>query len=110
MMQLKYRNFGTHESMVVNQTIDGQGNIPNTLGIVPTNEAAAVRWYELRTSSAGANDWSIYQQGTYMPQSLSAASEVDLQHRWMGSVAMDKFGNIALGYTHRFYPWILFST
>ena len=50
---------------------------------------AGVRWYEIRRDSAG--NYSLYQQGTYAPN--------DGVHRWMGSVAQDKKGNIALGYS-----------
>ncbi len=77
MWRLQYRHFGTHEAMVVNHTVDANGQ-----------DLAGIRWYELRRSPGGA--WSIFQQGTYSPDST---------HRWMGSVAMDRDGNIALGYT-----------
>lgn len=78
MHRLQYRNFGDHETMVVNHTVnaDGAGH-------------AGVRWYELRRP-AGSPNWSLYQQGTFAP---------DAAHRWMGSIAMDKAGNIALGYS-----------
>ncbi len=75
MFSLQYRDFGTHKSMVTNHTVD-----------VGTNHAG-IRWYELRNSGGG---WSIFQQGTYAP---------DNDHRWMGSIAMDGMGNIALGYS-----------
>jgi hypothetical protein len=77
MWRLQYRNFGTHEAMVVNHTVDVNGQ-----------DLAGIRWYELRRSPGGA--WGIFQQGTYSPDST---------HRWMGSVAMDRDGNIALGYS-----------
>ena len=96
MMQLKYRNFGSFEVLVVNQTIDISGSIPAVLGFVPTKEAAGIRWYELRKSGPS---WAIYQQGTFAPQPLGATAENQLLHRWMGSAAMDKNGNIALGYS-----------
>jgi uncharacterized repeat protein (TIGR01451 family) len=96
MMQLKYRNFGTYEAMVFNQTIDVSGSIPTVLDITPAGEVAGIRWYELRKS--GAN-WAIEQQGTFAPQPLGATAEDQLIHRWMGSAAMDKYGNIALGYS-----------
>jgi hypothetical protein len=76
MYRLQYRNFGSYEAMVTNHTVDVDGA-----------DRAGVRWYELRKS--GAN-WGIYQQGTYSP---------DSNNRWMGSVAMDKAGNISLGYS-----------
>ena len=47
-----------------------------------------MRWYELRRTNGA---YSLYQQGTYAP--------ADGVHRWMGSIAMDKHGNMALGYS-----------
>jgi uncharacterized repeat protein (TIGR01451 family) len=79
MHRLQYRNFGGHQAMVVNQTVDATTDNTNRAG---------VRWYELRNTGAG---WSIYQQGTYAPN--------DGAHRWMASAAMDGKGNIAIGYT-----------
>lgn len=75
MYRLQYRNFGTHEAMVLNHTVDVGGGV------------AGIRWYELRDNGGG---WSIQQEGTYSP---------DNDHRWMGSIAMDGNGNIALGYS-----------
>jgi len=46
-----------------------------------------VRWYELR--SPGGTP-TVFQQSTFAPDST---------FRWMGSIAMDKQGNIALGYS-----------
>jgi hypothetical protein len=77
MWRLQYRNFGTHETLVVNHTIDVTGQ-----------DQAGIRWYELRRSAG--NPWSIFQQGDHAP---------DATHRWMGSAAMDSAGNIALGYS-----------
>ncbi len=76
MYRLQYRNFGTYESLVVNQTVD-----------VDATDHAGIRWYELRNPGAAP---FIYQQGTYAP---------DANHRWMGSAAMDGSGNIALGFS-----------
>lgn len=70
-----YRNFGTHQALVVSHSV----NVGSTVG---------VRWYEVRISNTGVA--SIYQQGTYTP---------DSSYRWMPSIAMDKVGNIALGYS-----------
>lgn len=74
MYRLAYRNLGDHESLVVNQSV----TVGNTIG---------VRWYELRLS--GGNP-TVYQQSTYSP---------DATYRWMGSIAMDQDGDIALGYS-----------
>ena len=76
MQRLQYRNFGDHESMVVCQTVNaGSGR-------------AGMRWYEFRNTGSG---WSIYQQGTYAPN--------DGLYRWMGSIAINADGDIALGYS-----------
>jgi hypothetical protein len=75
MYRLQYRNFGTHESLVVNHTVDADDT-----------DHAGVRWYEVRNPGTLP---VIYQQGTYAP---------DLDHRWMGSAAMDSAGNIGLGF------------
>ena len=76
MWRLQYRNFGDHQALVTNQTVNSGNN------------TAALRWYELR--STGTN-WSIHQQNTFAP--------ADTAYRWMGSAAMDGVGNIALGYS-----------
>jgi hypothetical protein len=77
MYRAQYRNFGTYQAMVLNHTVDAGNNV------------AGIRWAELRkTPSTG---WSLYQTGTFAP--------ADGVHRWMGSIAMDKVGNIALGYS-----------
>jgi PKD repeat protein len=78
MFRLQYRNFGTHETLVTNHTVDANGL-----------DRAGIRWYELR--KAGAN-WNIHQQGTYAPAA-------DGHHRWMGSAAMNGAGDIALGFS-----------
>jgi len=95
MMQLKYRNFGAFQAMVFNQTIDVSESISTRLGFTPAHEVAGIRWYELRKAGAG---WTIYQQGTYAPQPRDAATEDRLLHRWAGSAAIDKNGDIVLGY------------
>lgn len=75
MFRLAYRNFGDHEALVFNQTIEA------------AEDQAAVRWYELRKT--GDDPWSIYQQNTFAP---------DGNHYWIGSAAMDRAGNMGLVY------------
>jgi hypothetical protein len=99
MMQLKFRVIRPGDfRMVVNQTIDVSGTIPRVLPITPVHEVAGIRWYELQ-KTVRSGHWSIRQQGTYAPQPLTATQEINLLHRWMGSIAIDRFGNIALGYS-----------
>src|SRR5438067_405083 len=75
--RLAYRNFKTYETMVTNQSVEAAPGV------------AGVRWYEVRRDALGA--YSLYQQGTFAPG--------DGVHRWMGSIAMDKQGDIALGHS-----------
>jgi hypothetical protein len=91
MFRLQYRNFGDYQAMVTNHTVDVDGN-----------GHAGIRWYELRNLNDGSG-WFIYQQGTYAP---------DSDHRWMGSIAMDGRGYIALGYSvssEETYPSIRYT-
>ena len=81
MHRLAYRNFGDHESLVVTHSVD--------LGTTVATRHAGVRWYEVRATPPGAGP-ALYQQGTYAP---------DATHRWLGSVAMDGAGNMAIGYS-----------
>ena len=87
MYRLAYRNFGGHESMVVNHSVN-------------TGSSIGVRWYEIRSPG---NEPFVFQQGTYAP---------DSSNRWMGSIAMDTVGDIALGYSHSSatsYPSVFYT-
>jgi len=80
MYRLAYRNFGTYESLVVNHSV--------TVGTNKRTQSVGVRWYELRAPNAATP--TVFQQSTYAP---------DTTFRWMGSIAQDKQGNMALGYS-----------
>jgi hypothetical protein len=75
MFRLAYRNFGDHESVVGNLSVSSGG-------------VAGIRWFELRNVTNGPE--TVFQQSTYQP---------DTTWRWMGSAAMDKNGDIAIGYS-----------
>lgn len=98
MMQLKFRNFGTHFGMVFNQTVDEQDFVQAETGFNPALEVAGIRWYELRSTDGGAN-WGIQQQGDYSPQPNPLTAENQILHRWMGSAAYDADGSIAIAYS-----------
>jgi hypothetical protein len=76
MSRVVYRRIGDRESIVavhsVNTTAGGGG----------------VRWYEFRLDSA--RDVQLYQQGTFAPDSA---------YRWLPSPAIDRNGNIGIGYS-----------
>jgi hypothetical protein len=87
MYRLAYRNFGGYESLVVNHSVVAGGSF-------------GLRWYELRNPGGTP---TVYQQGTYAP---------DATARWMGSIAMDSVGNIAVGYSassSSLYPSIRYT-
>ena len=78
LFRLAYRNFGDHEAMVVAHSVaPGHGS----------SALSAMRWYELRATPVGSA-FALYQSGTYQDKTNSL---------WMGSAAMDKQGNMALG-------------
>jgi hypothetical protein len=80
--RLAYRNFGTHESLVTNQSVSA--------GAGPNGEVSGVRWWELRSPNSSP---VIFQEGTYAP------GLTDGIHRWMGSIAMNSVGDMALSYS-----------
>lgn len=74
MMQLIYRTVNGVEALWLTHTVASGG-------------VAAMRWYEVRQPAVTP---VLHQQGTYQPDSY---------HRWMGSLAVDQDGNMALGYS-----------
>lgn len=75
--RLIYRRIGRQQSLVV-------------VHVVATAAGGGgIRWYEFRLGKRSA--LSLYQQGTYAP---------DGEYRWMAGAAMDKRGNIAIGYSY----------
>jgi len=75
--RLAYRNFKDHETLVTTQSVEAAPN------------QAGMRWYEIRRNATG--EYSVFQQGTFAP--------ADGVHRWMGSIAQNKKGGMALGYS-----------
>lgn len=75
MFRLSYRNFGTYDSVVGNFTVSA-------------NNVAGIRWFELRNTVSGPV--TTFQDSTYQP---------DATWRWLGAAAMDRDGNIAIGYS-----------
>lgn len=84
MHRLAYRTFADgHEALLINHSVE----------VNATSHQTGIRWYELRNPSGGTVAGAtpvVYQQGTYAP---------DASFRWMGSAAMDKVGNMAVGYS-----------
>ncbi|PKP31546.1 MAG: PKD domain-containing protein, partial [Bacteroidetes bacterium HGW-Bacteroidetes-17] len=75
MSRVIYRRIGDQQSIVAVHSIK-------------TAQSGGVRWYEFRLDDQ--QNISLFQQGTYAPDSL---------YRWLPSPAMDKFGNIGIGYS-----------
>jgi hypothetical protein len=90
---LQYRNFGAYQTLV--------GTFPED---VDGTDHAALRWFEIRKTGAGA--WAVFQEGL-------VGGEANV-HRSVGSIAMDGSGNIAIGYTRTgafapYYPSIYYQ-
>jgi hypothetical protein len=84
MYRAAYRNFGDHESLVINHTV-----VANAVNGQATQFGP--RWYEVRDPGGSP---AIFQQSTFGP-----TGQTDLLYRWMSSVAMDRTGDMAIGYS-----------
>lgn len=76
MARVVYRRIGERESIVAVHSVNTAAG------------AGGVRWYEFRVGPA--RRLQLHQQGTYAP---------DSSYRWMASPAMDRVGNIGIGYS-----------
>lgn len=76
MQRVVYRRIGDHESIVAAHSIATKAG------------GGGIRWYEFRLNEN--RDPILYQQGTYAPDGF---------YRWMPSIAMDKNGDIGVGYS-----------
>ncbi|TQV89263.1 carboxypeptidase regulatory-like domain-containing protein [Aliikangiella coralliicola] len=92
MYRLAYRNMGDYGALVVNHNVDAD-----------SAGQAGIRWYEVRIDNS-SGDISLNQQGTFAPS--------DGVDRWMGSIAMDAVGNIAVGYnatSNQLHPSVYYT-
>ena len=80
MYRLQYRNLGASESLVVNHTVNVGGT---------GEDHAGVRYYKV-VRNLPAGSFVIQEQATFAP---------DSDNRWMGSAAIDKQGNLVVGYS-----------
>ncbi|MBB5205173.1 hypothetical protein HNQ51_002492 [Inhella inkyongensis] len=80
MYRAAYRNRGGIDSLMVVQSVDPDG---------PGARSSAMRWYEIRNPFGAAP--TLFQNATYDPGKSG--------DRWMGSIAMDKNGNMLMGYS-----------
>jgi hypothetical protein len=74
--RLVYRNLGDHESILAEHSV------------ATAAKGGGVRWYEFRLNKQ--HDPVLYQQSTYAPSN---------SFRWLASMAMDRKGNIGIGYS-----------
>jgi hypothetical protein len=80
MARLVYRRIGGQQSIVAVHSVNASAG------------GGGVRWYEFRVDRQ--NNVTLFQQGTYAPYAPKAPS-----FRWMASPAIDKLGNIGIGYS-----------
>jgi hypothetical protein len=76
MQRVVYRRIGNRESIVAAHAVATQAG------------GGGVRWYEFRLDKK--RDVELYQQGTYAP---------DAFYHWIPSIAMDRKGDIGVGYS-----------
>jgi len=97
MFRSQYRNFGNYASVVLSATADADGDWAN--GVIESG----IRWAEVRKGKTGG--WELYQAGTFAPE--------DGEQRFMPSIAQNKKGEIAVGYTVsslNTYPAVRYTT
>ncbi len=82
MNRMAFREFGGYDQILVAASADSGGDV------------AAAYWAELRSNANGSTNFSAHQEGMYSPNNFGPRLE-----RWMGSIAADKNGNIAYGYS-----------
>jgi len=107
MARVVYRRIGGRESIVAVHSVNTAAG------------GGGVRWYEFRLDKSGTPH--VHQQGTYAPQHPSTSASASARgqtselrrdlaeaakgreggpsFRWMASPAIDKFGNIGIGYS-----------
>jgi hypothetical protein len=73
---------------LVYRNIDGRESIVALHSVATAAGGGGVRWYEFRIDAK--REVHLFQQGTFAPDSF---------YRWMGSIGMDRRGNIAMGYS-----------
>jgi hypothetical protein len=73
---------------VVYRRVNGAESIVAVHSVNTEAAAGGVRWYEFRV--AADRSLGLHQQGTYAPDGF---------YRWMASPAIDRFGNIGIGYS-----------
>ena len=76
MARVVYRRIGNRESIVAVHSVNSSAG------------GGGVRWYEFRLDRD--RNPRLHQQGTFAPDGL---------FRWMASPAMDRLGNIGIGYS-----------
>lgn len=91
MNHIQYRNLSGYEAIACSHAVDVGSDV------------AGIRWYELHRTGGSGNPWSIYQQGTFSPNTT---------HRWMSSIAINNNGDIGLAYnvaSSTIYPGIWYT-
>jgi hypothetical protein len=83
MYRLAYRNQGTQAAPQERLVVSGPSDSSDA-------NHGAVEWFEFRNAGSSSTHPTLFQSGIYDP---------DTNYRWMPSIAMDKDGNIALGYS-----------
>jgi hypothetical protein len=96
MQRVAYWNDGPQDSVPASGSASRSQHWYANHTVQASGGQAGIRWYEFRAPveavaiSGDDCPLTLFQSGTFAP---------DLDHRWMASMAQDKMGNIALGYS-----------
>src|SRR5438046_679744 len=83
MHRLAYRNNGTQAAPQESLIASGPSDASDS-------NHRSVEWFEFRNAGSSATTPTLFQSSQY---------DIDTSYRWLPSIAMDKDGNIALGYS-----------
>jgi hypothetical protein len=92
MVQNQYTNFGGTESLWLPHTVRRPGNCTSVCAPTMPNGTAAPRWYQVNVTG-GTVAGAIPQAATWDPDGAS------ITNRFMPSLALDRAGNMAMGYS-----------
>jgi FG-GAP-like repeat len=93
MNRLAYRNLGTVSAPINSITGNFTVNVSGVNPTTPETYQAGIRWFEMRRTN---DSFSVFDQGTQNSSPGNGATGIN---NWMGSIAQDHQGNLALGFS-----------
>ncbi len=93
MHRFAYRNLGTAKEPKNSYVGNFAVNVSGVNPVSAETYQSAIRWFEVRRTN---DTFSVFDQGTHQSGSTDGVNGLN---NWMGAIAQDNIGNIALGYS-----------